>query len=162
MISYKGKLGLLAAFPVVAQLVGALDIVGLQAEATALAQATVTFTPPSVIGIGAVIAAVAAALQAGFQPPAVDFKAGLLVKLGLLEARVKLLLKITSLLVSGSVRLYEYEGQAGAFGTQLGATLAGPDVDGGVAPTQQTFAVVLLAEGGTAGETTLKTLRSGV
>lgn len=162
MISYKGKLGLLAAFPVVGQLVAAIDIAGLQAEAAALLQASVTFTPPSLVGILAVVAAIGAAIQAGFQPPAVDFKANLLLKLGLLKVRLELLLKIADLLASGSVRLYEYEGAAGAFGTQLGATLAGPDVDGGVAPAQTTFAVVLLAEGGTAGETTLKTLRSGV
>ena len=33
---------------------------------------------------------------------------------------------------------------------------------GGVAAGQSTFAVILLAEGGTSGETTLRALRSGV
>lgn len=161
MISYKGNLSITVAIPVFAQLLGALDIPGLQAEAAALLQATVTFTPPSLLGVAAVMAAISAAISAGFQPPAVDFKGLLLVKLGLLKARLELLLKIKDLLAGGSVRVYEYDGAAGDFGAELGATLAGPEASGGVAPARGTFAVVLLAEGGTAGETTLKILRSG-
>lgn len=162
MISYKGKLGLTAAFPLLLQLIGAIDIAGLQAEVAALLQASVTFTPPSIVGVLSIVAALGAAIQAGFQPPAFDFKANLLLKYGLLKARLELLLKIKDVVFGGSVRLYEYEGQAGTFGSELGATIAGPAVDGGITPTQQTFAVVLLAEGGTAGETTLKALRGGV
>lgn len=162
MISYKGKLGLTVAFPLLLQLLGAIDLAGLQAEVAALLQATVTFTPPSIVGILGVVAAIGAALQAGFQPPAVDFKANLLLKLGLLKARLELLLKIRDVLLGGSVRVYEYEGPASAFGSELGATLAGPDVDGGITPSQQTFAVLLVAEGGSSGETTLKILRKGV
>jgi len=162
MISYKGKLGLTAAFPLLLQLIGAIDIAGLQAEVAALLQASVTFTPPSIVGVLSIVAALGAAIQAGFQPPAFDFKANLLLKYGLLKARLELLLKIKDVVFGGSVRLYEYEGQAGTFGSDLGASIAGPAVDGGITPTQQTFAVVLLAEGGTAGETTLKALRGGV
>jgi len=114
------------------------------------------------VGVLSIVAALGAAIQAGFQPPAFDFKANLLLKYGLLKARLELLLKIKDVVFGGSVRLYEYEGQAGTFGSDLGASIAGPAVDGGITPTQQTFAVVLLAEGGTAGETTLKALRGGV
>ena len=162
MISYKGKLGLTVAFPLLLQLLGAIDIAGLQAEAAALLQATITFTPPSIVGVLAVVAAIGAALQAGLQPPSFDFKANLLLKLGLLKARLELLLKIRDVLLGGSVRVYEFEGPAASFGAELGATLAGPDVSGGITPTQKTFAVLLVAEGGTSGETTLKALRGGV
>ena len=160
MITYLGKKKLAAALPVFAQLQAMIDLDGLKAEAEALLQLSVTFTPPSLDGILKFQAALTAALPS-FTPPSVDFKADLLVKLGLLKARIELIAKLTELVFGGSVRLYEYEGQAGTFGNQIGATLAGPDASGGVAPTQQTFALVLLAEGGTAGETTLKTLRSG-
>lgn len=162
MITYQGKVGILVAFPVFGQLVGAIDINGLAAEAAALLQATVTFTPPSIVGILGVAAAIAAALQAGFQPPAFDFKGNLLIKYGLLKARLDLLLKIANLVASGSVRLYEQEGTAGTFGAEWTSTLAGPDVDGGILATQSTYSILLVAEAGTAGETTLKILRSGV
>lgn len=161
MVTYKGKVGILAAFPMIAQLVGAIDINGLAAEAAALLQASVTFTPPSIVGILGVVAAIGAALQAGFQPPAFDFKADLLVKYGLLKARLELLIKIANILAGGSVRLYEQEGQAGTFGAEWTATLAGADVDGGILPGQSTYALILVAEAGSSGETTLKALRSG-
>lgn len=162
MILYQGKLSVTAALPIFVSFLAALDISGLSAEVAALLQATITFTPPSIVGILAVVAAIGAALQAGFQPPAVDFKANLLIKYGLLKARLELLLQLQDILASGSLRVYEYTGEAGSFGGELGATLAGSDVDGGLPAGTQTFAVVLLAEGGTAGETTLKILRSGV
>lgn len=162
MISYKGKLGVLAALPIFGQLVGTLDIPGLTAEVAAVLKASITFTPPSIVGILTVTGAIAAALQAGFQPPAIDFKAVFLAKYALLNARLQLILQITNLIAQGSLRVYEYEGAAGNFGLELSTTLAGPDADGGVAAGQSTFAVILLAEGGTSGETTLRALRSGV
>lgn len=162
MISYKGKLGVLVALPIFGQLIGAIDIAGLTGEVAALLSASVTFTPPSVFGILAVMAAITASLQAGFQPAAIDFKANLLVKYGLLKARLDLILSITQAIAGGSFRVYEYEGVAGSFGSELTTTLAGADADGGIAPTQSTFAVLLVAEGGTAGATTLRVLRSGV
>lgn len=162
MISYKGKLGVLVALPIFGQLIGAFDIAGLTAEVAALLSASVTFTPPSVFGILTVTAAIATAITAGFQPPAIDFKASLLVKYGLLKARLDLILQITSALAEGSLRVYEYNGVAGSFGSELSATLASSDADGGVPSANSAFAVVLLAEGGSAGETTLKLLRSGV
>jgi len=161
MISYKGKLSILVALPLFGQLVATLDIPWLQAEANALLAATVTFTPPSIIGIGAIAAAVVAAIQAGFQPPVFDFKANLLVKLGLLKAKLELILKLSDLLAGGSVRLYEYDGASSGFGGQLGATLGGPEPDGGIPPAQQVFAVILVADAGTGGEVTLKAIRSG-
>jgi hypothetical protein len=162
MISYKGKLSVLAALPMFGQLVATLDIPGLTAEVAALLQASVTFTPPSIIGIGAVVAAIGAAISAGFQPPVFDFAGNFIVKYNLLKVKLELIIEITDLLASGSLRVYEYEGTAGAFGGELTATLAGPDADGGVTSSQSTFAVVLLAEGGTAGETTLRAIRAGV
>lgn len=161
MITYRGKVGILQAFPIFAQLVGAIDLTGLAAEAAALLQASITFTPPSIVGILGVVAAIGAALQAGFQPPTFDFKANLLVKYGLLKLRLELLLKIVNLVTSGSVRLYEQEGTAGTFGSEWTATLAGGESDGGIAPTQGTYSLLLVAEAGTSGEATLKVLRSG-
>lgn len=161
MIVYRGKLGVLVAIPVFAQLLGAIDLAGLAAEAAAVLQASVTFVPPSIVGILGVVAAISAAIQAGFQPPVFDFKASLLAKYGLLKARLDLLLKIQDLLTQGSFRVYEYDGLAGTFGDEWKVTLAGADVDGGIAPSQSTYAVLLVAEGGTAGETTLRVLRNG-
>ena len=46
MISYKSKLGVLAALPIFGQLVGTLDIPGLTAEVAAVLKASITFTPP--------------------------------------------------------------------------------------------------------------------
>ena len=162
MISYKGKVGVLVALPIFGQILGTIDLGALAGEVAALLAATVTFTPPSVFGIASVVAAITTALGAGFQPPAFDFKGNLLIKLGLLKAKYELLLNIATLVAQGSVRVYEYEGAAGTFGSELGATLSGADEGGGIAPTQSTFAVLLVAEGGSAGETTLKLLRSGV
>lgn len=161
MISYKGKLSVLVALPIFAQLFGAIDLVGMNAEVVALFNASLTATPPSIVGIAAIAAAISAAISAGFQPPVFDFKANFLLKWSLLKARYELLLKLQNLVTSGSVRLYEYEGQAGAFGSELSTMLAGSEVDGGIPPTKSTFAVLLVAEGGTAGETTLKALRGG-
>lgn len=162
MISYQGKLGALAAFPLVGQLVTSLDIPGLTAEVAAVLQASVTFTPPSLVGIAAVMAAITAAISAGFQPPVFDFAAALSLKYGLLKAKLDLILSLTGLLASGSLRVYEYDGQAGTFGSELATTLAGPDGDGGVPAASNTFAVVLLAEAGGPDETLLKALRGGV
>jgi hypothetical protein len=161
MITYQGKLGAMVAIPVFAQIFAAIDLTALAAEVAALLQASLVFTPPSVFGILGVVAAITAAINAGFQPPAFDFKANLLVKYGLLKAKLELLLQIQNILLSGSFRVYEYEGEAGTFGAELGATLAGADVDGGIAPGQSTYAVLLVAEGGTAGETTLRVIRHG-
>lgn len=161
-ISYQGKLGALVAFPLVGQLVASLDVPGLTAEVAAVLQASATFTPPSVIGIGLVVNAVIAAVLGGFQPPVFDFAAALSLKYGLLKARLDLILSLTGLLASGSLRVYEFDGQAGDFGGDLATTLAGPDSNGGVAPAQSTFAVVLLAEAGGPDETLLKALRGGV
>ena len=146
-----------------AQLVGTLDVSGLTAEVAGLLQATVTFTPPSLVGVLAVVAAIGASIQAGFQPPAFDFKVNLLVKYGLLKAKLELILSLTSLLTAGgSLRVYEYAGPSSNFGAELGATLSGDESSGGMQPSQSTFAVVLLAEAGSSGEATLKALRGGV
>lgn len=161
MISYKGKVGVLVALPIMAQLTALLNLAGLQAELAGLVALSFSYTLPSVEGIFQFIATLNAAIPT-FTPPTVDLKADLLVKIGLLQAKIELLLQITNLLASGSLRVYEYEGTAGAFGGELTATLAGPDADGGVTSSQSTFAVVLLAEGGTAGETTLRAIRAGV
>lgn len=161
MVTYKGNLSLLVAFPFLGQLVASFDLAGLAAEIAGLVELTATFTPPSVVGILGITGAVAAALQAGFQPPAFDLKASLGVKLGLLKAKYELLLKLSDLLASGSLRVYEYAGPAGQFGPELASTLAGADDAGGVPAGAGAFAVVLLAEGGSAGELTLKTLHSG-
>lgn len=161
MISYKGKVGVLVALPIMAQLTALLNLAGLQAELAGLVALSFSYTLPSVEGIFQFITTLNAAIPT-FTPPTVDLKADLLVKIGLLQAKIELLLQITNLIASGSLRVYEYEGTAGAFGGELTATLAGPDADGGVTSPQSTFAVVLLAEGGTAGETTLRAIRAGV
>lgn len=161
MISYQGKIGALVAFPVLAQLLAAVDIAGLQAELAGLISLSVSYTVPSVEGLVAFLAQITAALPA-FVPPTVDLKADILAKIGLLEAKITLLLTLTGLVTSGSLRVYEYDGDAGSFGGELSATLAGPDGDGGVPAASTTFAVVLLAEAGGPDETLLKALRAGV
>ena len=133
-VSYKGKLSAALAIPVLAQAVASLDIPGLTGQVAALLKITTTFKPPSVGGTLIFAANLAAAASVAIVPPA----------------------------LSGSLRVYEYEGVAGSFGSELTTTLAGADADGGIAPTQSTFAVLLVAEGGTAGATTLRVLRSGV
>lgn len=162
MISYKGKLSVLVAIPVLGQLIGTFNLPALLGELEAVYQMAVTFVPPSAFGIGQIVATILGILQAGLQPPALSLQADLFAKWGLLKAKYELVLTITSLVAQGSVRVYEYDGAAGTFGSELSATLGGADVDGGIAPTQQTFSLLLVAEGGSAGETTLRVLRSGV
>lgn len=161
MISYRGKLSAALAIPVLAQAVATLDIPGLTGQVAALLKITTTFKPPSVGGTLLFAANLAAAASVAIVPPALSVLGELQVKYGLLKAKLELALTIQNLIASGSLRVYEYDGDAGAFGSELTTTLAGADVDGGVIPTQTTFAVVLLAEGGSAGETTLRVLRSG-
>lgn len=160
-VSYKGKLSAALAIPVLAQAVATLDIPGLTGQVAALLKITTTFKPPSVGGTLLFAGKLAAAASVAIVPPALSVLGELQIKYGLLKAKLELALAIQSLLTSGSLRVYEYDGTAGTFGAELGTTLAGADVDGGVTPTQSTFAVVLLAEGGTAGATTLRVLRSG-
>ncbi len=162
MISYKGKVSAALAIPVFAQAIASLDIPGLQGQIAGLARLVLTFRPPSVAGTLVFAAKLAAAASVAVTPPAVSIVGELAVKLALLKAKLELILKLQKLLTSGSFRLYEYEGAAGAFGGELSATLAGPEPSGGIAPTQSTFAVLLVAEGGTSGEATLRALRAGV
>ena len=149
------------AIPVLAQAVATLDIPGLTGQVAALLKITTTFKPPSVGGTLLFAGKLAAAASVAIVPPALSVLGELQIKYGLLKAKLELALAIQSLLTSGSLRVYEYEGAASAFGSELTTTLAGADADGGVTPTQSTFAVVLLAEGGSAGETGLRILRSG-
>jgi|GEM_PF-5649915 len=160
-VSYKGKLSAALAIPVLAQAVATLDIPGLTGQVAALLKITTTFKPPSVGGTLLFAGKLAAAASVAIVPPALSVLGELQIKYGLLKAKLELALAIQSLLTSGSLRVYEYDGTAGTFGAELGTTLAGADADGGVTPTQSTFAVVLLAEGGSAGETGLRILRSG-
>ena len=156
MITYAGEVPVSAALPVLAQLVAAFDVEGLQGQIKALAAITLNFRPPSVAGTIAFAAKLGAAASVAIVPPAVDISGQLLVKLGLLKAKLALLLQIKALLTGGSVRVYEYSGPAGDFGPELGGAL-------GDIPTQNgTVAVVFLAEAGSAGATTLAALRGGV
>ena len=163
MISYKGKLSLAVAIPVLLQAVLALDIPGIQGQVLGLirAIAQISIKPPTVAGTLLFAANLAAHASIAVVPPSVSIVASLEAKLALLQLKLQLMLVIKNLLVSGRVRVYEYDGGAGQFGSELATTIAGPEAEGGIAPGQSTFAVILLAEGGTAGETTLKTLRSG-
>lgn len=161
MISYKGKLAVGLAIPVLAQAVAALDIPGLEGQIAGLVKiiAQATIKPPSVAGTLVFAGKLLAQAQIAIVPPSLSIVAALDAKLALLNLKLALVLKIKDLLTSGSVRLYEYQGPASSFGPDLSAALAGADAGGGVAPTQSTFAIVLLAEGGTSGEVTLKALR---
>lgn len=163
MISYKGKLGLVVAIPVLAQMIGMIDIPGLTAQVAGLVQLVANFslTPPTIAAGFQFVANLTAQLQVAVEPPVLQISAELTAKLALFKLRLELILKIVDLVTGGSVRVYEYDGPAGSFGPELGATLGGADVDGGIAPAQQTFAVILLAEGGSSGEVALKTLRGG-
>ena len=163
MITYAGKLALSAALPVMAQAIATLDIPGLQGQVAGLVKviANATVKPPSLSGTITFAGKLLAAAQVAIVPPAVSIVGSLEAKLVLLRARLELALVLKELLVQGSLRVYEYSGPAGQFGPELASTLAGPDDTGGVPAGAGTFAVVLLAEGGSAGELTLKTLRSG-
>jgi len=163
VISYQGKLAAGLAIPVLAQAVAALDIPGLEGQIAGLVKviAQATLKPPSVAGTVIFAGKLLAQAQIAIVPPSLSIVAALDAKLALLNLKLQLVLTIKELLTSGSLRVYEFEGQAGAFGPELGATLAGADVDGGVGAAKQTFAVVLLAEGGSSGEVALKTLRGG-
>lgn len=161
MIFYRGKVSAAVAIPVLAQAVASLDLPGLQGQIAGLARLTLNFKPPSVAGTLAFAGKLAAAAGVAVVPPSVSILGELQAKLALLKLRLELILKIKDLLTSGSLRLYEYEGEAGTFGAELSTTLAGPEVDGGIPPTRTTFAVLLVAEGGTSGEATLKILRKG-
>jgi len=162
-VSYKGNLSAAAAIPVLAQAVATLDIPGLQGQIAGLikAIAQVTVKPPSVGGTIAFAGKLLAAAQVAVVLPAISVTASLDAKLALLKLKLELALAIKDLLVQGSLRVYEYSGAAADFGDELGATLGGSDADGGLPSASGTFAVILLAEGGSAGETTLKILRSG-
>lgn len=162
MISYKGNLSILLVFPVMAQMVGIIDIPGLTAQVAAMTQLVANFKPPTVAASLSFLATLTANIQATVSYPVVQISAELLAKLALFKARLELILQITDIVFGGSVRLYEYDGAAGNFGPDLTSALAGPEADGGVAADRSTFALVLLAEGGTSGETTLRALRSGV
>lgn len=161
-ITYDGKLSAAVAIPVLAQAVASLDIPGLQGQVTGLLKITATFKPPSIAGTLAFAAKLAAAAEVAIVSPAVSILGSLEAKLALLQIRLQLALAIKDLLVSGSFRVYEYEGTAGTFGSELTTTLAGADADGGIAAGQSTYAVLLVAEGGTAGATTLRVIRHGV
>ena len=162
MIDYKGKLSILLVFPVVGQMVGMIDIPGLTAQVAALAKLVADFKPPTIAAGFQFVANLTSQLQAAVEPPVLQISAELLAKLALFEARLELIIKIVGILTGGSVRVYEYDGLAGSFGPELTTTLAGPDVDGGVAADQSTFALVLLAEAGSSGEIAIKAMRAGV
>lgn len=161
MIAHKGKVSVAVALPVLAQAVASLDIPGLQGQIAGLARLTLNFKPPSVAGTLVFAGKLAAAAGVAVVPPSVSILGELQAKLALLKLKLELVLKIKDLLTSGSLHLYEYEGQAGTFGAELSDLLAGPEVNGGLPPTRSTFAVLLVAEGGTSGEATLKILRKG-
>lgn len=162
MISYKGKVGILVAFPVFVQVLGILDIPGLTAQVAALANLVANFKPPTVAAGLTFAANLLAQINATVSYPVLQISAELVAKLALLKVRLELALKIADLVASGSVRLYEQEGTAGTFGPEWTAQLASADADGGIAASQSTYSILLVAEAGTAGATTLKTLRSGV
>jgi hypothetical protein len=164
-VSYKGQLGVLAAIPLVGTLLASIDLDALLGDITGIANLVITVTPPSIIAAAATVADLLAQIQAlitaGYQPPSVDVKADLGLKLVALQAKYDLLLQLTDLIASGSLRVYEFSGQAGQFGSELGATLGGTSDQGGVAAGQSAFAVVLMAEAGGSGEVALRVLRKG-
>jgi hypothetical protein len=103
VISYRGKLSALLALPVLGQMSALLNLDGLKAELAGLLQLSVSFTPPSVDGIVKFTLALEAALPS-FTPPTVNFSADILAKIGLLQAKIELILQIANLLASGSLR----------------------------------------------------------
>ncbi len=161
MILFRGKVPMLVAIPVFGQLSALINIDALKAELAGLLQLSINFTPPSIKGILDFTAALNLALPS-FTPPSVDFKADLLLKIGLLKAKIELILKITQIVFGGSVGVYEYDGLPGNFGPELNSTMLGPEPDGGLPPSKNIFGVILVAEAGTSGEVALKAVRQGV
>jgi len=161
MIDYKGKLGVAVAFPVIAQLLASLDIPGMTAQVAALGQLIANFKPPTVAAGITFAANLTAQINATLNYPVLAISAEIALKLALLKARLELVLKIVNLITQGSLRVYEQQGTAGTFGAEWTLTLAGTEATGGIPPAQSTYAVILVADAGTAGETTLKFLRAG-
>jgi len=147
MLTYLGSLTLAVAVP----LLGLLDltlgpfIAELQAKLAAMVKlsAAVTITLPAVTAA----AMLAAAARLTFYPPAIGLTASLALaasaKLGL---QIEALLKLTQWNATAGVHMFAYEGPANG----LGSALNGAHVTMGVAPGQDTYAVILL---GTAGVT---------
>lgn len=147
MLTYLGSLTLAAAVP----LLGLLDltlgpfIAELQAKLAAMLKLSlaVTLTLPSVTAA----AMFAAAAQLVAKPPQVGASASLAAAAALkLKFQLEALLKLTQWNATAGVHSFVYEGPASG----LGAALSGAHVTMGIAPGQDTYAVILL---GTAGVT---------
>lgn len=147
MLTYLGSLTLSVAVP----LLGLLDltlgpfIAELQAKLAAMLKLSlaVTLTLPSVTAN----LMLAAAAQLALKPPQIGASASLAAAAALkLKLQIEALLQLTKWNATGGVHAFVYEGAASGLGTAL----QGAHVTMGVAPGQDTYAVVLL---GTAGVT---------
>jgi hypothetical protein len=145
-LRFLGKKSLALAVPMLATLVAAFDLAGLAGEIAALTAITVTFVPPSIVGVISLIAGLQAAIDAGLQPPSVTIQADLIVKLGLLKAKFDLLVSITNLLLAAGVHAYVYEGAASGMGTALGAEFTPGPSQGGITSAGSVYSVVLVVE----------------
>lgn len=145
-LRFLGKKSLAATIPILAELAATFDIPGLVGQIYVLGQLVLTFTPPSLAGIITLTGAIAAAANANFQPPTVDLKLDLQVKLDLLKIKLKLLLKITDLLLAAGVHLYGYDGKASSMGAALTSEFAPGPSQGGIVASENVYAIVLVVE----------------
>jgi hypothetical protein len=161
MMRFLGRVSVAVAIPVLAQAMAALDIPGLQGEIAALVNLIINYQPPTLAASFQFVARLLAQLQVSAEPPALTIQVELIAKLALLKVRLEFLLQVVSLLTRGGIQMYEYEGQAGSFGSELTATLAGPEPEGGVPAGDRAYALVLLGTGSSTIET-LKLVKGGL
>jgi hypothetical protein len=145
-IRYLGKKAIGVAIPVLAQLLATFDLPGLAGEIAALATITVSFVPPSIVGILQLIADINAKIQAGIQPVTVQLNVDLIARLGLLKVKLALLLEITKLLLAAGVHAYVYEGPAAGMGPDLTDEFSPGPSQGGITAGGQIYSVVLVVE----------------
>lgn len=142
MIRYLGSLSTAQLVPTAAASLSAA-VLELQAQVTALFEASATVNPGGLAGYvtlaGSIIGALEAAIAAGVTPPTISFQAS-----GIFELQVKLeaLLALQNLMTAGGIHALAYRGRADDFASELGSAVAGLP---GVQPSDGADAIALLA-----------------
>ena len=116
----------------------------LQARITALADASLSITPPGLeLELAAsILAAVQANLALGITPPSIDLQISLLLALmAELQIQLGIVLDLQNLFATAGVHVYVYGGQADAMGGEITAELAGGFPSG--APTDFANAIII-------------------
>lgn len=156
MLRFLGKKNVAAAIPILATLHAAFDLPSLQGQVVALGKLIFNFTPPSVDGFKLGIGAITAAFPK-FNPPALTLKPDLVLRLGLLQAKLDLLLEISKLLLAAGVHVYAYDGKAEDMGTATMTEFTPGPSQGGIEGGENVYAVLLVIEA--SADVTVKAVR---